>query len=256
MLRRTFATLTIMIAAASLAACGKTAQLGSDVSQGSNSKTSAKSVASMTPEERAAAESELLASIRDVAQTADNNFEETWICNRNPRVLKTGYARVPAQGKAEFALAYRQMLEAQNENLAMDINTYVSYEKRAAFARDYWRNSKYADAFAKETDKKKVQWIYESMLDAGELFWRGYESLHPEQMNSAAVLAHYKEQDMVFNYMENEHKPSSFSEQYSKWMQSEGEIQVKAETKAAAEIQRAAETEGNAQIQGKAETEK
>jgi hypothetical protein len=36
-------------------------------------------------------------------------------------------------------------------------------------------------------------------------------------VNSAAVLAHYKEQDMVFNYMENERTPGSFSDQYVNW---------------------------------------
>jgi hypothetical protein len=177
-----------------------------------------KPFAQMTAAERSQAEKTLVENIEAVAQRADRNFEDGWICNRNARVLKTGYARVSPKAKAQFALAYRKMIEAQGENLATDVTTYVPYKKRADFALDYWRKSDSASAFEAETTKKKVQWIYESMLDAGELFWRAYEILHPQQVNSAAVLAHYKEQDMVFNYMEDEGTPGSFSDQYVKWV--------------------------------------
>ncbi|GEM_PF-529618 len=159
----------------------------------------------------------LATTIEDVARRADGTFEDAWICNRNARVLKTGYSRVSPKEKAKFALSYRKMLEAQGENLAADLNSYVPYKKRSDFTLDYWRHSEYAKAFEAETKKKKVQWIYESMLDAGELFWRAYELLRPEQVNSAAVLAHYKEQDMVFNYMEDERTPGSYSDQYVNW---------------------------------------
>lgn len=159
----------------------------------------------------------LSTTIEDVARRADGSFEDSWICNRNARVLKTGYARVSAKEKAKFALAYRKMLEAEGENLAADLKSYVPYKKRADFTLDYWRKSDDAKVFEAETKKKKIQWIYESMLDAGELFWRAYELLRPEQVNSAAVLAHYKEQDMVFNYMEDEKTPGSYSEEYVNW---------------------------------------
>lgn len=171
----------------------------------------------LTAEQRAADEKVLLERIEDVARRADGTFEDGWICNRNARVLKTGYARVSPRIKARFALDYRKMLEAEGENLAFDLNSYVPYKKRSRFAIDYWRNSEYAKAFESETRKKQVQWVYESMLDAGELFWRAYELLHPDLVNSAAVLAHYKEQDMVFNYMEDEKTPGSFSQQYVNW---------------------------------------
>lgn len=163
----------------------------------------------------------LAATIEDVARRADGTFEDAWICNRNARVLKTGYARVSPKEKARFALAYRKMLEAQGENLAVDLNSYVPYKKRSEFTLDYWRDSEYSKAFEAETKKKKIQWIYESMLDAGELFWRAYELLRPEQVNSAAVLAHYKEQDMVFNYMEDEKTPGTYSEQYVNWKEND-----------------------------------
>ncbi len=159
----------------------------------------------------------LSATIEDVARRADGTFEDSWICNRNARVLKTGYARVSPKEKAKFAMAYRKMLEDAGENLAVDLNSYVSYRKRAQFTLDYWRASDCSKEFEAEKKKKKIQWIYESMLDAGELFWRAYELLRPEQVNSAAVLAHYKEQDMVFNYMEDEKTPGAFNEQYVNW---------------------------------------
>jgi hypothetical protein len=165
--------------------------------------------------------SDLSTTIEDVARRADGSFEDSWICNRNARVLKTGYARVSPKVKADFALSYRKMLEAKGENLANDLNSYVPYQQRAQFALDYWRGSDYAKAFEAETKKKKIQWIYESLLDAGELFWRAYELLRPDQVNSAAVLAHYKEQDMVFNYMEDEKTPGMFSDQYVNWKEND-----------------------------------
>jgi len=163
----------------------------------------------------------LSTTIEDVARRADGTFEDSWICNRNARVLKTGYARVSPKEKARFAMAYRKMLEAQGENLATDLNSYVPYKKRSQFTLDYWRKSECSKEFEAETKKKKIQWIYESMLDAGELFFRAYELLRPEQVNSAAVLAHYKEQDMVFNFMEDEKTPGAYSEQYVNWKEND-----------------------------------
>lgn len=163
----------------------------------------------------------LTTDIETVARRADQSLEEYWICNRNARVLKTGYAAVKPEVKAKFAIAYQKMVDASGQNLAADLNTYLPYSKRAEFALKWWRESEYKDAFEKENKKKKVQWIYESMLDASELYWRAFETRHTNLVNSGAVLAHDKEQDMVFNYMENEQTPSSFSEQYTKWSDKE-----------------------------------
>ncbi len=155
--------------------------------------------------------------IESIAERADHGLEEAWICGRNARVLKTGYVKVSPKGKADFAIAYEKMLESTKENLAQDVNSYVPYSRRAEFAHQFWTKSDSAKAFEQESKKKKIQWIYESLLDASELFWRAYEQVHPEQVNSAAVMAHYKEQDMVFNYMEDEKTPGSFSGEYVKW---------------------------------------
>ncbi len=212
MFRKSLVSL-VAILSLSAVACGTSASPSADTAN----RVKEKPVAEMTPEEREQSIQRLLKEIESVAEKADGTFEDGWICNRNARVLKTGYARVPPSGKAKFALEYRKMIEAAGENLALDTSTYVSYSKRSDFTRDYWKNSEYAKAFDAETKKKKVQWIYESMLDGGELFWRAYESLHPEQVNSAAVLAHYKEQDMVFNYSEDDKTPGTFSEQFIKW---------------------------------------
>lgn len=162
-------------------------------------------------------EANLLSDIKEIAQRADGTFEDAWFCERNPRVLKTDYTRVSPEEKARFAIEYQKMLEAKGQNLARDIGTYVPYEERSAFALKWWQNSEYKSSFDKENTKKKIQWIYESLLDAGELFWRAYELRQKEQINSAAVAAHYKEEDMVSNYMENEKTPGSFSDQYARW---------------------------------------
>lgn len=212
----------IAILSLSALSCGSSESPSAGGAKGVKEKT----VAEMTPAEREQSIQRLLKEIESVAAKADGTFEDGWICNRNPRVLKTGYARVPPSGKAKFALEYRKMIEAAGENLALDTSTYVSYKKRSDFTRDYWEKSEYSRAFNAETVKKKIQWVYESMLDGGELFWRAYESLHPQQVNSAAVLAHYKEQDMVFNYSEDERTPGTFSDQYIRWT-TDGKVEAK-----------------------------
>ncbi len=182
---------------------------------------SPKAVSNLTEEARAKDVANIQQKIESIAERADHGLEEAWICGRNARVLKTGYAGVSPKGKAEFAIAYEKMLESTKENLAQDLKSYIPYSTRAKFAHEFWIKSDSRQSFEKEKKKKKIQWIYESLLDASELFWRAYEQVHPEQVNSAAVLAHYKEQDMVFNYMEDEKTPGSFSGEYVKWAESE-----------------------------------
>lgn len=155
--------------------------------------------------------------IAAMAEELDHGFEDGWICGRNTRVHKSGYKDVDPNVKAEFALAYQEMINKTSQNLAVDIDSYVPYSKRFEFALNWWRHSKAGEAFEKESVKKKIVWVHESLLDGSELFWRVYELQHPGQVNSVAVMAHDKEQDMVFNYMEREGEQGTFSKLYKKW---------------------------------------
>ena len=161
--------------------------------------------------------SELTASATAIAERADRGIVDGWICGEYSRALKSGYLKVDPATKADFAIAYHEMVDGSGQNLANDLASYLPFSKRAEFALDWWKSSKYGDTFAREKKNKKLLWLYESMLDAGELFWRAYEMKYPNSINSADTMAHYKEHEMVFNYMESQMSPSTFSEQYAKW---------------------------------------
>ena len=158
-----------------------------------------------------------LAKITALAASLDRKFEDGWIAGKNSRVLKTLYRGVDPSIKAEFALAYQAMIVDSNQNLSQSLESYIPYSKRAEFAYQWWSNSVVKDKFLAEPLKKRVYWVHESMLDASELFWRVFEKEYASRVNSAMVLAHYKEQEMVFDFMEKDGSPSSFSEQYHHW---------------------------------------
>lgn len=155
--------------------------------------------------------------IAALAARVDQGFEDGWIAGHSSRVLKSGYRRIDPEIKADFACAYRKFIEKRHQNLALDMSTYVPYSDRFQFGLDFWRSSKAAEKFAAETVKKQVVWVHESLLDASELFFRAYEARHPGTTDSFAVLAHDREQDMVFDYMENQGKRGSYSDTYVKW---------------------------------------
>lgn len=158
-----------------------------------------------------------LVDIANLAETVDKGFEDGWICRRNSRVLKSGYRFVSPKQKARFAIAYNDMLVERNQNLAKSIDSYVPYSERFKFALKWWLNSSDKEKFLDEKAKKKVVWLHESMLDASELYFRIFEKMNLKIINNAVLMAHEKEQDMVFNYMEQEGQPGSFSKQYAKW---------------------------------------
>lgn len=158
-----------------------------------------------------------LKEITALARELDKGYEDGWICGRNSRVHKSGYRLVSPEMKAEFALAYQQMLNQSGQNLAVEVNSYVPYSKRFEFALNWWQQSKAVTQFDSQSTKKKVVWVHESLLDGSELFWRAFENENQGAVNSVSVMAHDKEQDMVFNYMEAEGMPGNYSEQYSKW---------------------------------------
>lgn len=186
---------------------------GCHVEENVSNKPTKSSFRALTKAER----SEYRKEITALAFRLDRKFEDGWICGRNSRVLKSSYRIVDPEIKADFALAYHKMIRESNQNLAASIGSYVPYDKRFEFALNWWRNSKAETLFQKEKTKKKVQWLHESMLDASELFWRVFEKKYRKEINNAFVLAHDKEQDMVYNYMEKEGNPSTFSNVYVRW---------------------------------------
>jgi len=158
-----------------------------------------------------------LDAIEQLAFATDTTNVDGWVAGTYSRVFKSDYLVVVPTVKARFAVDYQKMLDKSGQNLAVDLKTYVPYSKREAFARQWWSNSEYAKDFKAEPVKKQIAWCYESLWDGSELFWRVFEARHPNQVNSAAVMAHDKEQQMVHEYMEDEKTPGSFSKRYAVW---------------------------------------
>jgi len=185
---------------------------------GSGSSEAAKGTAAPRPQPLSDGDIDALHDdIATLAARVDRGFEDGWIAGHSSRVLKSGYRRIDPEIKAEFACAYRKFIESRHQNLALDMSTYVPYTDRFQFGLDFWRSSKAAEKFAAETVKKQVVWVHESLLDASELFFRAYEARNPGTTDSFVVLAHDREQDMVFDYMENQGKRGSYSDTYVKW---------------------------------------
>ncbi|MCA9816450.1 MAG: hypothetical protein R3C24_13980 [Cyanobacteriota/Melainabacteria group bacterium] len=210
---RRFQIVIMLSVALSIGAC--TGKSQDTVGSGSGAESQAVSTgkSGVTAEERALYTKEIAA----MAEQLDRTYEDGWICGRNTRVHKSGYRDVSPQIKAQFAVAYQEMLNKTDQNLAMEASSYVPYSKRFKFALDWWKNSDAREAFLKEPTKKKLVWLQESMLDGSELFWRVFEKLNPGKVNSVAVMAHDQEQDMVYNYTEREGHPGSFSQQWVIW---------------------------------------
>src|SRR5262249_50926651 len=128
-----------------------------------------------------------------------------------PRVFKSAHGQAAPEIKADFALAYAQMLRQSGEDMLKDWQSYVPYSKRSLFARRWW--TEHSPEFGKQTPKYKVQWIHEALLDAGELWWRAGEKLAQGNLSSPQELAHDAEQRLVFKWAEDEHNESTFSQQ-------------------------------------------
>lgn len=213
---RSFATIpvvtSLLLAAVLVAACNDSKESKSSVSPpGATSSHSQADGKQIEPE------AVYLKAIEQLAYAKDTSNEDGWIAGSHSRVFKSDYAIVIPSVKAEFAVDYQKMLDKSGQNLAASISTYVPYSKREEFARQWWNNSEYSKEFKATPLKKQVAWCYESLLDGSELFWRVFEERHPEQVNSAAVLAHDKEQEMVFDYREDEKTPGSFSKRFAAW---------------------------------------
>lgn len=210
---KNFQIFVILSAVLLVGACTGKSQDAVGSGSGIESKAVSTGKSGATVEERALYTKEIAA----MAEQLDRTYEDGWICGRNTRVHKSGYRDVSPQVKAQFAVAYQEMLNKTDQNLAMEASSYIPYSKRFEFALDWWKNSDAREAFLKEPTKKKLVWLQESMLDGSELFWRVFEKLNPGKVNSVAVMAHDQEQDMVYNYTEKEGHPGSFSQQWVIW---------------------------------------
>ena len=150
-------------------------------------------------------------TIREIAAQMDETVVDGWFYGQDPRMFKSFYRRVPAEQKADFALAYHDWIGMQKQDMVADFKSYVPYSKRADFAFDWW--GKHEARFNTQEMKQRVLWAHESIQDAGELWWRASEKLGRIPANSALMLAHDEEQKMLAHYTEKEGNPGSLSDQ-------------------------------------------
>lgn len=153
--------------------------------------------------------------VASIAAKADLDYVDGWIDGRDPRVFKSYYKSISPMQKAKFAMAYHDMIEKSDQNLAQSYKTYIPYKKRVAFARKYWQDSELGPKFKSEIEKMQVAWIHESLLDGSELWWRAAEKRFGNAISSPAQMAHDVEQNMVSKFMEDEGTESTFSQQMS-----------------------------------------
>ncbi|HEY9717457.1 MAG TPA: hypothetical protein V6C69_08310 [Trichormus sp.] len=147
-----------------------------------------------------------------IKQASQLGIEDGYFFGEEPRNFKTPYSVAPPAVKADFALDYEAMLGQQGEDMISHWESYVPYSKRSQFAREWW--SKHSDEFNKQTEKYKILWIHEALLDGGELWFRAVEKLAGNNINSIAVLTHDEEQRFVFKYAESEQSEGSLSTQF------------------------------------------
>ncbi len=160
-------------------------------------------------QQRLHSDKQLRASIVDDARKL--GIVDGFYYGEEARNFKTAYLLTTPETKADFALAYRDMLTGLNEDMMKDWKSYVAYSKRAAFANSWW--SKRSDEFNKQSEKMKVVWIHEALMDAGELSFRATEKLSNGSMDSPTVLTHDEEQKLVYKYAEDGQTFGSLSTQ-------------------------------------------
>lgn len=161
----------------------------------------------------------LFQAVSRLAAEEDRKFADGWLFGQLPRVFKSGYGKLSCDLKAKFALDYEAMLMKRKQDLVSNFNSYVPYDQRLIFARDWWKNAdqKGMCKFTSLPDKEKLIWLHESILDGSELVFRAREKMDPNKINSYTTLAHDKEQDMVAHYTHENGKVSTFSKTYTQW---------------------------------------
>lgn len=150
-------------------------------------------------------------AVEKTAEEADQTVVDGWYFGRDSRLLKSYYRKIPSKTKAEFALAYRELVAQSGQDMVKDFKSYLPYSKRADFAYKWWQE--HSKQFGAEELKMQVLWVHESVQDASELCWRARARTEAGKLDSMQALAHDEEQRMVSQFMEQEGAPSSISEQ-------------------------------------------
>lgn len=156
-------------------------------------------------------EPEVRHTIEEIATEADQTAVDGWFYGQDPRFFKSFYRKIPAKVKTDFAMAYHDWLKQSNQDLVRDFKSYVPYSKRADYAFAWW--GEHEPNFKKEALKMQVLWAHESIQDAGELWWRANEKLHPDVQRFDQTVAHDEEQKMVAQFREDENTPGRISDQ-------------------------------------------
>ncbi len=135
-----------------------------------------------------------------------------WYFGELPRIFKSPYGQVSVDDKVKFAIAQAEFLKASKQDMAKNIESYVTYSKRAAFAEKWWQESDKAKLFAEQPEKFHILWLQESLMDGSELWWRALEDKNRATVDAMRALAHDEEQKRVSKFLDVEGQPRSLSD--------------------------------------------
>jgi len=210
------AALSVVVLGVCLTSCGQVKKASGGSTELQSSADSAGDLSSQKLKNADPNNRVTLPEVEAIAAQADKEgFVDGWIDGRDARVFKSYYKNLTPLQKAQFAMAYHDLVEKSDQNLAQSYKTYIPYKKRVQFARQYWLSSELGPKFKSEIEKMQVAWVHESLLDGSELWWRAAEKRFGNAINSPTQMAHDVEQNMVSKYMEDEGTESTFSQQMS-----------------------------------------
>lgn len=139
-------------------------------------------------------------------------LEDGWYFGELPRVFKSPYGRVSVDDKVRFAQAQHAFLEEQKQDMGQNLESYVTYSKRADFARKWWQASDKAKLYGEQPEKLQVLWLQESLMDGNELWWRAFEDKNRATVDAMRALAHDEEQKRLSRFQDVEGQPRSLSD--------------------------------------------
>lgn len=165
-----------------------------------------------TPSKKIQSQDNIKLEIKNLAESLDKTLVDGWYFGAESRTLKSSYRKVPAELKADFAIAYQKMLEERNQNMARNFESYVPYSARYHFANEWWQ--KKDPQYLQENFKYRLLWCHEALMDASELYFRAQENMRGSDISSVNAIAHDEEQKLVSKYAEDTHSHSTFSKHY------------------------------------------
>lgn len=118
----------------------------------------------------------LFSALQQVADEQDKSPSKDWFktgqSSNGPRIFKTGYGRMANSIKAAFAYDLDEFTRNRGEALLKDINSYIPYSKREAFASSWW--TRHSKAYCDQAPWDKESWKQEALQDATKLrYWAG-----------------------------------------------------------------------------------